>query len=502
MHRLATATLVEGGGLAFALVGSLSVVAVLASGDRAWLLFYDGDSVLPALVAGSLRISQPQDWALSPVLFLPELSLFLLLDSLGLTTKGTFLAYAVASCVILYVSLRFLPYAAGLDRHRRKDIASALLGFAFVLLLISLDRSDDRNSLEVASLVVTGTYYGATTVAMLLSVALVARLVSADRPRFRLGAAVTGIAALSTMSNPIYLAWCTTPLILVVLLIVRAKRVGVQQGATIIALLFLGVGSGIALRLPFSEVIVSDVATYARFDRVLASLEYYAGLISARAATADGLVAVLLTGASIGACSVAYRIHALRRNTAGILVCGFGMIAPLVILVGSVLLGTQASRYLAALFFAPVAGLIVILRMRLRSTGVHRLVRALGVLAAISAAFLAACRLNHISRTLDPDLRCVIDWIESAEGTGAGQFWTVRSAKAYLDEPNRLLQVDQTMSPYRWLINQADFEDRKVSFLITGPNDAGFEPVDEHARKECGAFTIHTGVSASLRGSG
>lgn len=477
-------------------------VALLDAGDRAWLLFYDGDSVLPALVAGSLRIGQPQDWALSPVLFLPELSVFLFLSLVGLPMKATFIAYAMVSFVALYTSLRFVSSVSGITRDRASHVAAGLIALAYVYFLVVLDTSSDRNSLEVASLLATGTYYGATTIAMFVSVAVVAQLVSADRPKLWPTAALIGTAALSTLSNPIYVAWCTVPMAMALLLVVRARRTGILQGSAIIVMLALGCGLGAALRIPMSGMVVSEVSGYARPDHALDSLVYYTRLAAARVITVDGAFSLLVTAGAIVVCGIAYQFQVRRRNAPGMVIAAFGMVAPMLVVVGSVAMGTQASRYLAPVFFAPTLGLLLAFRLPRRRVGRQRIILvAAGAVIAISVASASAHRLVQRASTLNADVQCVVEWVDSTDGIGGGQFWTIRGPKAYLREPDRLVQLDHTLSPYRWLVNQADFEARAVSFVLTGPSDSALAPIEAHTTHNCGAYAIHLGVRTPIRGS-
>ena len=67
-----------------ALLLALLAIAHLAVTDRSWMLYYDSETVLPALVRGSVLAGQPQDWALSAVLFIPEMGLYFALAALGL----------------------------------------------------------------------------------------------------------------------------------------------------------------------------------------------------------------------------------------------------------------------------------------------------------------------------------------------------------------------------------------------------------------------------------
>src|SRR5579859_1607767 len=100
--------LAESAGVVLAVALALMAVAHIDATDRSWVLYYDPDSVLPALVQGSVLAGQPQDWYLSAVLFIPEMGLYFVLAGLGLGIKGTLALNAVVNLLLLYASLRLV----------------------------------------------------------------------------------------------------------------------------------------------------------------------------------------------------------------------------------------------------------------------------------------------------------------------------------------------------------------------------------------------------------
>jgi len=141
-------------------------------------------------------------------------------------------------------------------------------------------------------------------------------------------------------------------------------------------------------------------------------------------------------------------------------------VAPVLVVVGAVALGTHAARYLQPLVFAPVLALVALpraARMPLRSRSL--LAAAAAVLLLLGGA-LSVPRLVTATAEEDPDLACVTGWVNASGRTGAGQFWTVRLPKLHLDDPARLVQVDHELNGYAWLVDRRDFDVREVSFLV------------------------------------
>ena len=137
----------ESAGLAAAVAISIGVVAGVAASARSELMFRDGDSLVTTLVVRSIASGQPQDWAMSTVLFLPETTVLGLLTLLGLGVNGTLALAGVVNLVAFYGALRV---AAGAVGRVRAPIAGALLAFAALGLLAINDTSPSRDAHAVS----------------------------------------------------------------------------------------------------------------------------------------------------------------------------------------------------------------------------------------------------------------------------------------------------------------------------------------------------------------
>ncbi|WP_164234027.1 hypothetical protein [Microbacterium hydrocarbonoxydans] len=469
--------------------GALAVIvaAQVASTARAELLFRDGDSLVVALFADSVLSAAPLDWAMSSVLFLPETAVFAALDAvLPLDLNSLLAVCAVVNLMAVYGALRL---AAGRRRSGAAPVAWALIATAAFGALAMTEASPSRDALELASLQLTTTYYSATVVAVIAAVGLTRRALDADRRPVAAFAGLGVVAAASALTNPLFAAWATVPLTLLLLLALRdVERRG--RVLMLLALLLTGTGLGLLVRIPFSAWIANAGVGYARPAEWMQALGYYGGLLAERLSAPLGVVSALLTLALL---ALAIRNTARARGQGARLVAAAGWMLPLLVVIGGIALGTHAARYLQPVAFAPLLGLVALPRTAglPRRLGVQ-LVSATAVVL-LAAASVSLPRLSAAAQAPDRDLGCVTDWVEGSGRIGAGQFWTVRLPKAHLDDSALLVQVDHRLNAYAWLVNRTDFVVGEVSFLVedaqTVPWDLPVSAVPEEI-VDCGRYRI------------
>lgn len=364
-----------------ALAIATGVMTWLSGTDRAQLLFRDGDSVLPVLVLRSLAAGQPQDWALSPVLFAPELALMALFTLLGAAPVVALWAAGTAQFALLYATLR---YVAG---RARLAPWAALAGTALYALLAAAGTSDERRSLELAGLLGTTTYYSGALLATIVVVGASARFLRDGDPRTLALAAIT--TACGVLCNPLLGAWAVAPIAAAALLLLLPRRDERNRGrdeqmlgrdermgspdermraagtdgparlrpwhATALLLGTLGGASvlGLALRLPLRGLFALDAPSYARPERWLEALQALLALLEPTPAAFAAAALLLAAGA---ACWVAARAG-LRRRDPGLALLGLvGLLGPPLVLLGAIALGTDSPRYLQPIAFLPLLG--------------------------------------------------------------------------------------------------------------------------------------------------
>lgn len=476
-----------------ALTLALIVSGQIAASARAELLFRDGDSLIVALFAQSALSGEPSHWAMSSVLFLPEAALFAGLDLiLPFDVNGLLAASAAVNLLAFYGALRMV---AGRRRRGTAPVAWALIGTAVLGVLAMTETSASRDALELASLLLTTTYYSATVIAVVLAAGLIRRFVERERQGAGLLTTLAFVAALSTLSNPLFAVWATVPLAVVLagLALRSATRsrllltLAVLVGAT--ALGFLG-------RIPFSAWIANTGAGYAQPALWAESVGYYAALLGDRVTTPLGVVGSLLSlGLLVFAVVRSIRVH----ETAERVVALAAWVIPVLVLLGAIVLGTHAARYLQPLAFAPVLALVA--APRALAIPHPRLIVATTAVLLLAGSALSVPRLTSAAQAPDADLTCVTDWVAASGRTGAGQFWTVRLPKLHLDEPAQLVQVDHRLGAYAWLVDRTDFDVGEVSFLIEDGQTVAWQlPLDVVPDEivDCGRYRILDFGSTSL----
>lgn len=501
-------------GAAGAVAIAVAVVGAVAASRRSDLVFRDGDSLVTTLVVRSLAAGQPQDWAMSSVLFLPETALLGLLSLLGLGVNGTLALAGVLNVVALYGAFRVAAGAAGVARA---PIAGALAGLGGFALVAMTESSPSRDSLELASLLVTTTYYSATVVATVLAVGIARRALPAPgcsvtlaeaAPPKALTLLLGAVAAASVLTNPLFAVWTTVPLgiVLAVVAVMSRSRAALWLVVSLVA----GSVAGFVGRMPLSHAIANTGAGYADVTRWSESAAYYGELLAERWTTPWGALGILLVDGLWVWAVVATGLLARRGDVAAAMVAACGWVMPLLVTVGAIALGTNAARYLQPVEFAPLLGLVVLpgvlrpralSRSRSRAERQRRSVRGTVAIAAgtavvlVATASLGAPRIAAAASAPDPDLDCVVNWVDDSGRVGAGQFWTVRLAKTHVADPRALVQVDHRLRGYAWLVNRDDFAVGEVSFLLIDDRSPAFDLPDGATLSDaeltrCGRYTI------------
>lgn len=482
-------------GWLLALAVALVTAGAVAASARADLLFRDGDSLIVALLSRSILGGEPLDWAMSSVLFLPETAGFTAIDALLPVGVDALLAVsAVLNVLALYGAIRVV---AGRARAGRAPVAWSVVAVAVFGILAVTETSASRDAVELASLQLTTTYYAATVVAVVLSIGVARRMRDGSIHRVALPLGLGGLAAVSTLSNPLYAAWLAAPFALI-LSIDAIRSVDRARSLALIGSLVGGVAVGLVLRIPFAAWIANTGAGYAQPALWRESVTYYGGLLGDRLREPLGVLALVLVIALL-ALGLVRTVRA--GDDASRLVAIVSWALPLVVVIGAIALGTHAARYLQPAMFAPVLALVA--HPRVLAVRAHLLRRA-GVVAAVMllvAGGLSAPRLVGAAERPDVDLACVTDWVDAAGRTGAGQFWTVRLPKLHVQDPARLVQVDHRLDGYAWLVNRTDFDAREVTFLVEDSQTVPWQlPVSAVPDRvvECGRWTILDFASTPL----
>lgn len=535
----------------WALACALSiVVAAHALEAQHDLLLTDPDSLVTVLQARSILAGLPPDWALSPVLFVPEAALYGVLHAVcgffaaspAETVRWALSLNAIANLLALYGAVRVV---AGRRGATRSPVLAALLAFGAFCALALLE-NDPLPANVLAALTTTTTYYSATVVASVALVGVLARALGAPKHPVMLAVAAGFLGLVSMLSNPLFAAWAMLPLLVVAAAIALTRRglLPVAAWASIGALI-AGSALGYLARITvFAGVIVADDDKYARPELWLSSLQRYLGFVERMGSSATGIAwLVIVAGLTLAALAAAVfcwlRVagaqdagteeastdqrgtgeaisqDAVSRGTqarSASLIASYAALAPLAVTGGMIALGTQSERYLQPWALAPVLVLALMPVFARRavesrhapsdapkphrlSTAVRPIAATLAAVAILTAGAIALPRVIETASAPDGDLACVDAWAAAhPERTGGGQFATIRAPKAYASDPSRLVQVDEWLRPYLWLVDRGDYTHAPgVTYLViderTTPYDlpSGAAPIAQIA---CGRFTI------------
>lgn len=558
-HRLSSIGAELLGLIAAAAIACL-VLGLVAGTARSWVLFSDGDTVLPALVANSLRAGQRQDWMLSTVLFLPELGQFLLLSLLGLSSRATMALNAVVNFTLLFVSIRMAAGALLPTRTRRMRILVALAAFALVVLPALTDTSASRDSLELPSQLGTATYYAWTLLVIPATLALAVWSIRTGRRGGRPWGALIAlvlVTAGSVLNNPLHLIWTAAPLLVLLVLAAAIRRLRWRLAAAPAIALVAGCVAGMLGRTAFAGEIGLNGLGYFHPGRFGDSAAYYSALLTARAGTAGILeLLVWLGGAVLGVVTALRCLRAGRSEDSGgfgaggpgaLVTAAFAGLVPFGLVFAVVYGGTNAARYLGPVWVLPALALLAAVAARSPGAALvgaarvgavavgtagglaggvaaaaggeadtadgdapdagaasdvlparRRLARSgpLAVLATavfvLAAGVPGGAMLAAGSQRVDPDLACAVSWVNHAHRTGAGQYWTIRPVKALVRDPTSLVQVTGDLRPYWWIVNRADFTGARVTFLVSGADQAFAPELTADAKRivQCGRYQI------------
>ncbi len=469
-------------GVTLATAITLLVMAALASAHPTFL-FSDGDSVLPSLIVSSLRAGLPQDWALSPVLFIPETAVFLLLDLMGLGTRATLFVNGVSNLIGLYLGLRLL---AGARQSTPGSILAGLVGFITFSLLMLLEIVGPQTWL-LASLMGLTTYYYPTLFSMVIVIVVITRVRS---PRVASTLTLL-ISAAAVFTNPLFVLWVTIPVCLALTVQLATNWTPRVETFLLLGATLSGTFAGYASRELVSDHIVAAGENYLRNDRGAVSLSVLSRGAVEISQTVPGALWLLLLAAIYLAALLACRPDRFRSGNAGTATALVASaLAPPLIICCFVVAGADAWRYLQAIVLWPVISLVVAHSYRLPRTE-HLQLRTIVVGATATLALLTIGITATVTalNTPDKDLQCAVEWIDRSGETGAGQFWSIRGPQAYVEEPASLTQIDHQFDRYDWLVNRG-IEVSVVSFLVTSDRDAPYVPSVSGKLIDCGRYQI------------
>jgi hypothetical protein len=447
--------------------------------------------VLLPLVERSMQLGQPFEWAMSPALFFfPELPVYLLCSLVTATPQQALALNGVLVLLAVYALVRAAANELMPAARRSARIAVSAVALGFVTLLVLTESSATATSLELASLLLTTTYYYGAVLAMLGTAVLVLRAVRLGRASVTVLVVLGLVAACTTASNPLYVPWSAAPVVVTLVLLALARRLPWRPVGLLAGTLTLGSVVGYLLRIPLRPFVSLDPSTYVQPSRAGETLGFFAALTDDRAGSAAGdagllllLVGVLL---SVGGTVWAWRV---RTSRTVLVAAALPLVTVVAVSVGVVVAGSETPRYLEPIVTAPLLALVAVAelaRTAVRRTQVHRPRRGIRAVLALAAAGVllagiatAPSTARAVAQARYDPAACLDRWADGRDVVGVGQFWTVRPLAAYASTNVQLLQVRDTFQTYPWLVDLGAYRDATPTFVVIGSGDVWTTAVED-----------------------
>jgi hypothetical protein len=523
---------VEAGGVFTAVGVGLILLRHLVAGDWRQYLYIDGDSVVLALLRESFDKGEPWQWVFSTQnFFFPEAPFYLLSSLLGGDPPVAYSINVVLNVVVLYVLLRLI--GGELATGRRIPPALVVLVSTLVVLLyagfVLTETVASPNRSGIATLYLLTTYYYGVTVgglALLFLILRARRLLAPSELRAALRrpallvtlAVIVLLVALVTFSNLLFLLEVLAPLLLTLVALVFMGRYAWREFGVLAGAIGIGVMAAFVLRQVFASVFRAGVGGYVAVDAIPTSVR---NLILTVVETLDlpfggvklGVLVVLHTAATVVVLVALYAVArprlAERIDDRTVLIAGFVFVSAASVLVGQVMTGATASRYLQVLYLFPL--LVAMLAGLALAAWVARREALLGVVPRLALAAVAAAAAlgvvvgaaigipSILSRISEPvaDVSCLDDFVGDSNLNGVGTFWLARPYQVYGAQSGQVLQVSPDFTIQAWMVNLASYDQAEFSYVLL--DSTGILPAETIEGElgepagivDCGSFSIY-----------
>jgi hypothetical protein len=482
-------------------------LARLGQVSGAKLLFYNSDSLTMPLFARALSAPEGLGWTSGPFLgVFPELPTYLLADALTSTPRSALVVCGFLN-IFLYLAMRLLAGVCGGSTKVRRQAAVA--GIVLVTLGMAAE-TFQSSEWNLGWMLFSSTYYVGISTMGVVTVALVARMLSSSRPSpgtsitsvnlvlppVRLSAALFGVSLLTTISNPMFSVVIAVPCAAAMVVFAYAHRCSVASAGVASGSLLGGTVLGYVLQ-PFLGMVGASVEGYFHWDRmgrtaemvlnmaksllddpfgsielvVLVSIVLVALIQTARMVLRRGSSGVLTTRVPASdsvAGSDSYRDsdpHSTGRHFVTFFVASWIILAPLALIVT----GPGVTRYFGTLAVFPF--LMVVANYSLIAEQIARKkLRRGNLLAGTIVAVLGfgAFPSARATASLAPpaEIACVSATVPRGS-SGIAEFWTARPIDIFNTANARVLQASSDLGISGWISNPAEFKGRNFTFVLT-----------------------------------
>ena len=488
------------------IVAFLAIISIghIVQTDWASTFFYHGDSLSLPLIEQSIQKGQAFHWVFTSQNFLfPEAPIFALSTLFTDSARVAMLINACLNVVLLYALLRVIGHLlAHRSRHRFVEISIALGATLLYVVFVLLEQTAAVNGAGIASLFLFSTYYYGVIIVGLATIALTLWVTRAFGPaewgRNRAAifcVVVVALAALTTFSDPLFVFQVAAPLVACELLLLFCNRLSWRGLWVLVSPIAVGVAIGMGLRAAFPGLFASDVSQYLSLSNIPDSTRLHITTMKQLLSSGQGSLKILLLGfvLVVNFGILIYALYAqsrprLARNvtTSELFIVAFVSASSISLIVGQVLTGSTTTRYLEPLFVFPLLTVVsvgvYVLRRLLVEVKQAELRRNLSrflltVAAAASALFVIVGIFNlaplaraasGVGYTAD---QCLEKFVGNSKLNGVGSFWSVRPLEVYGTQKGVLLQIQDPLQVYAWMVNLAAYEDKTFSYLVVDSSE-------------------------------
>lgn len=438
------------------------------------ILLDNADSLVLPLLKKSLLAREAFEWKFSSQLFIFPEGLLFTLSSLFLATKSALLVNGFLNLLTAWAFIYLI-----INQLRKRNYwlhpLLATLCCGVVLGLMALEQ-------QPASLLLTPflttTYYAGVVLAVLFSIwaALwVARDLSQHKALHKRAVimyCLVGLAAaLTALSNPLFIIWFTLPFALVV---ATGFLINIYRFRTVVVLLvpqLAGAFAGMLLRIPLKQYIGASLGGYFNPERIATSItntqDRFTALWGIRFQQFEyGFV--LLVGLSLLVGLLfsikRYTTRPASQQTLGaqqrFLLFGLGVAIPVVATSLTLLSGNDILRYFLPVFIMPVfCAIIFVSYNRVYWWVVRSRFFVLGTLMFVSLIVpVTLPTVHNMARNYPIGAQCLDSQLQPrVQNYGVASFWRARSLELDSRTSKTITQVAPDLSVYPWMNNTASY---------------------------------------------
>lgn len=481
LYRIVQFILHEGWPLMAILLALTAEIAHFVSSGWQQLFLYNSDSLTLPLLRQSIVHREAFHWVFSSQIFLfPEVILYALSSVLTSSIRASLIMNAYLNMAILYVLFRMVINKLS----KQRAVIQRLLSVGIIGLII-IEMYLERQPLDysIATYYLFNTYYSGVimsglAVVLLLLVQLKQMFFSTSKLRQAVPMLVVmGVAALTTLSDPLFLLQVLLPLSGTILLLLLINQLSARRAIALLGPLLAGSVIGYEARFFFRDYIGISVGSYIQYNLIPQTITGFRSAFDTVLHLLSGrleicVMCLTISGSLIGSL---YLIHAATkatrtigyRSVSHLLVTTFGWLS-VALLVPVIILSGGQIRYLIPLAIFPLLGVVPLFEHRLITDIAPRL-RIVGFVAIALLVILSCGRIEQVNALLGSSvngLSCLQAALHNKPANGLGDYWLARDLDVYGSNHEAVLDLNNNLSIYSWLDNLGSYEHKQFSFIL------------------------------------